>query len=330
MDPIVYLLPHTDKEVLITTKKFQFDYNPSPRLIKYGYSSFDDQLNIHNLTENSYYRVGLNIDFTRDDDNSFAVQGKKFFKINTINQTFAEIWEILNLFNLLDDESIISSNISEIKQLVKLHDKKHHIVEGTKANNLIIHKYSDVELEENALVQLLIDDLPNFLSSQNTKGNMVIQIFGIQTQTMVEIIYYLSTLYTEAYIVKPSVSSNISNNKYLVLIGYHKKVKFEVPKHPKSSYLISIGVDDIPNLITTSIQCFNSQTQSLKYHSYYRIKSYLDTKVYEGASYQELIELQNDNIQKWLTIYSNPTDMKKLLDKNILDSQNRCKHFIEL
>ena len=67
-----------------------------------------------------------------------------------------------------------------------------------------------------------------------------------------------------------------------------------------------------------------------KYEIYYRIKQYLETKVYEGATYQEMISHQNDNTTKWLETFTNLPDLKLILTKILETTTNKCNYQAKL
>lgn len=286
------------------------------------------------MISNTYHRVVLDFNLERTDKDSMKSKAVNIFKTKSFDQSFAEFWEILNLFGILKTTQNIYSNypdtinhIIDVYQTITKTKNKYSV--SNKLNiktTLIICKYSDLNLEENASIQLLIDELPELINTQSAGTNMILQLFGIQTQTMVELIYYLSTLYNQSYLMKPLVTSNLSDSIYLVLLDFKNKININVPKHPKNSYLLSLFTDELPNTMITTIQCINSSMMLHKYKIYNEIKSYLDTKVYEGASYDEFIKRQNDNINKWFETFTDISDMKKILDQSIGISDKQCEH----
>jgi len=347
MEPIIYLLPISNKIIELNELDFHFENQPSPKLIKYGFNNMGEQLDLIALTSVPYYKAGLTIDFDRTDDLSIYARGKKIFDIENFDQTFSEFWEIMNLFGMLNtNQNILTNNIDTIKDIVhafshitnsehnftfnKLNNKskeKAAITATTTATaTLVIHKYSTIDLDENAAIQLIINDLSMLLNVQIKNANMVLQLFNLQTQITVEMIYYLSSLYNESYLIKPNATSDLFDSKYLILIGLKDQVKFPTPKNISDAYLINLGIDPIPKNIITVIQCFNSDVIPKKYKLYYQIKSYIDTGNYEGATYQEMIQKQNINMDKWLDTYTNLSNMKNLFEESIKNSATKCNY----
>lgn len=331
MEPIIYMLPFVNKPLEISKDKIHFDIYPSPKLIKYGLNNLIERLDLVSLTSVSYYKAGLHVDFSRTDAESFTTLVGKKLGTKKIDQTFAEFWEIITLFNLLEKDKDILTNSSEIvSNLLKTYTvisktkKSFSMVHKTKKKaSLVLHKFSEVDLEENASIQLIINDLDALFSSQKEGATLVLQIFGVQTQTMVELIYYLLSNYEEAYIFKPTVISEIFDQKYLILKKLRNKPRFSLPKHSKNTYLVSLGLSP-PQELVTKIQCLNAETIPARYNKYHEIKTYLDSKVYEGATYQEMLQSQNDFTKSWTQIFTHLTNLQQVLDKALEVSNQKC------
>lgn len=334
MEPTIYIFPKIDQIIKPIETDFYFDKYPSPRLIKYGFNNFNDQIDLMYLTSIPQYKAGLEIDFEQIDkiDKNYLAKFPK-----KIDITFAEFWEILNLFNILSTDKIIyTTHTDTIKEISNTYQKmtgqniKHTIITDKKTKaTLVINKLSNIEIDENAAAQLIINILSELLEMQNTGAIMILQIFGTQTKITTDLIYFLSSLYDSAYVVKPSVSSNLLDIKYLVLIGLKEITKISFPQYSKEMFLTSMK-HEIPNIFSTVIQCINSNFIPKKYKLYFKIKSYLDTKVYEGATYQELINLQNENLNKWFRLFSDPNKISEILDDSIKKTSEHCSSFSKL
>ncbi|AGD92433.1 putative FtsJ-like methyltransferase [Megavirus lba] len=332
MNPIIFMVPAIDL-IQIDDSNLIYDFQPSPKLIKYGFNNINEQLDIMSLTSNPYYRVGLNFDFERNDDQSITKIGSKFFNYDKFDKTYAELWEIISNFKLLDNNKSISTshtetitNIATNYQKLRANNKKYDIVdiESDKKVDLIIDKISDVDIDENAVVQYILLKLHKYLEKQSIGSSMVLEMFGTQTQVTIELIYYLSSLYTQAYIIRPIISSDFSDEKYLVLINLREKNIFPKIISSDDTYIVSLNVPKIPTSLTSIVQCINSYIMPKKYNRYKIIKNYLDTKVYEGATYQDMINAQNKNTQNWMDIYTNIDRTNKILDENIEYTSKNC------
>ncbi|AYV85068.1 MAG: methyltransferase [Satyrvirus sp.] len=345
MEPIIYNLPKVEKYIEIADENIYFDEYPSPKLIKYGFNTINEQLDMVALTSNPYYKSGLNFDFERNDKQSMKTKANELLKTKDFNIDFAEFWEILNLFSILSTtQNIHTTKKNIVEDVVNTYQKltgskKSYIVGGPKMKpkekvTLVIHKYSDIDIDENAAIHLIINDLKDLVSIQEKGANMVLQLFSLQTQTSSELLYYLGSLYNEAYLVKPIVTSNLSDSKYIVLLNLKEKnIKLpKLPKIPTDAYLISLGIKSIPNDFLTVIQCMNSQIIPKKYETYNSIKSYLDSKVYEGSTYQDMVKNQNSNTTKWFETFSDvgAENMKKILDQSIQRSNTVCVSYSKI
>ncbi|XWV26243.1 methyltransferase [Tupanvirus soda lake] len=344
MEPIIYALPKSDRNIEPSELNIYFDNHPNPKLIKYGFNNIGGQLNMVALTSVPYYKAGLEFDFDRKDENSISTKAMIFFKTKNFDQTFGEFWEIVTLFGLLrSDQTIFSlrnnatitdvvdtyQKISNNKYNIKISGGNFNAAQNIKAN-LIFHKYSDVDVDENAAVQFIINDLPGLLSVQNEGSNMVLQLFNLQTQISAEIVYLLSILYNEAYLMKPTIVSDLYDTKYIVLLGLKKPFNFVVPEQRENLFISSLGIKNIPNDFDTVIQCMNAEVMPKKYKRYISIKSYLDTKVYEGATFQTMITAQNNNATKWLETFTDLSKSGKMLDLFIKKSTQKCNTHAQL
>lgn len=338
METIIYALPKLDISKSIKID-FQYDNYPSPKLIKYGFNSITNKLDLLTLMSNPHYKTGLEFDFDRNNNESIG-EAKKAFGISHFDKNFAELWEILSLFNpITSDQTIVTSlNKTLIVNLVDVLQKKAHsnykvdVTDQSNTNNIvtIIHKYSEIDLEENAAFHLIINELPMLFSSQKPGSNLILQIFNLQTQVMAELIYFLSSLYSNTYIIKPAISSELSDQKYLILIGLKDYTHFPVPEIKEKTYVISMGLKNIPNELDVLFQCINSDLNPKKYKRYQIIKKFLDSNVFEGASYQEMIQQQIENFNKWIETFSDLENIKNLLDEEINKSNTRCNSQLQL
>ncbi len=325
MEPIIYALPKIDN--MINIGNIYFETQPSPKLIKFGFNNISQIINLASLTENPNYRVGLNVDVERNDQASLhGIAGK--YQIDKFNLDVGKIWEICALFGFVksDKQIYCAQNISTgLKSLI------HQTMPQVKWNmvktdaNLVIYQYSQVEIDENAAIGLITQKLSNLLSIQSAGSSMIIQLFGMQTSTTAEIVYYLSSYYNESYIIKPSISNNLSEEKYLVLIDLRNKPVFNIPNHPDNHYLISLDIGTVPILLVNNIQCINSNIILKIYRTYATIKEYLDMKIYDGNRYNELYDLQTDNMVKWFDQFvKDIVHIDKITDSQIKKSTDKC------
>lgn len=332
MKQIIYALPTTDKIVSVLKSNISFDKNISPKLIKLGFNHTDNQIDLLKMISNPYHKVGLNFDF----DNNNKVL--KEFNIKTFNRNMAITWELLSVFNLLNVQNIYSNHNDSINMAEHIYKKKFlnkipykvytKLSDIPKKNklDLVYYQYSDIDIDENSALSIIIGVLPELLKAQNTNCNMILQLFGTQTQPTSELIYYLSSLYTESYLIKPLSSSELSDEKYLILKNMKEipiKSYLELPKYNKNSYLATFGLRPPMSLINI-IQCMNSYLIPLKYHKYSEILAYLNTKVYEGVTYQDFKTNQDKMIDFWINTFTDLELIRIYLEDAINLASKNC------
>lgn len=344
MEPIIYMLPISDKIIDLKKSDVHYEDKPSPKLIKYGFNTIIEQLDITSITNISQYRAALSFDFENNNEDNISAKLSVLFESKNIDITFAEFWEMIMLFGLLKgNQNIYTSHPKTMENIVDIYQKMSQVKNNYTNNgkspiSLVIFKYADsnIDIDENVGIQLLSNNLTKLLEMQTKEASMILQLFGLQTQTTIEFIYYLNSLYTESYLIKPIVISELSNSSYLVLKGLkNTPSSIHLPLPPKTNkndetYLISIGLSHIPNEIVNIVQCMNSIVIPLKYNKYNQIKEYLNTKVYEGSTYQEMLRAQYKNTDSWIEIFTNLKNMEKILDNSIKKSVITCGNYSQL
>lgn len=105
----------------------------------------------------------------------------------------------------------------------------------------------DFNEQETLATKLLFAQVSFAISMQAVNGHFILKIFDIFTKTTVDIIYLLSSLYKQVYIVKPNTSRLANSEKYIVckyFKGHHIKLLTNIitvyPKLKEYSYLSSI------------------------------------------------------------------------------------------
>lgn len=323
METIVYKLPQIKDKIKDTSINIIYDDVKPSKLIKYGFNQTADDLNVIELMSDSHYRAGLNFDLERNDSKNVP---------STL--THAEFWEILVSFELLSsNQSILSSHPEIIDDVIKLYGDtiksltKVTVNKSKKNINLVIYKYSDVELDESISTQLILKDLPELFASQTTGSNMVLQLFSLQTKPTIDLVYYIASNYEFVYLFRPNITSNLSNGCYLVCTNLLKTVKFpDINDKGYVTNLLDNSIKILPSF-TTCIQCINSELIPEKIITYNKIKSYLDSKVYEGLTYQEMISSQDENLAKWTEKYiKHYKDVPKYLSEGLDKTSKKCDY----
>ena len=80
----------------------------------------------------------------------------------------------------------------------------------------------DFNQQEQLATNLLMAQVSFAIAMQKVGGHFVLKIFDIFTKTTCDILYLLSCLYKQVYIVKPSTSRMANSEKYIVCKGFKK------------------------------------------------------------------------------------------------------------
>lgn len=67
----------------------------------------------------------------------------------------------------------------------------------------------------------------NAIYLQKESGNYILKVFDIFTDTSIQLLYLLNTLYDEVYIYKPKTSRPSNSEKYVICKGFTKNVEYK-------------------------------------------------------------------------------------------------------
>lgn len=252
--------------------------------------------------------------------------------LGKIDRTTAVLWETLSIFNLLSSTKKISTNkIELIKQVEKVQqkvfkDKTKREYAGGSAD-LTIFLTSEVEVDEMVAVQVILSELPKYFDQLKVKGSMVLQIFGIKTRIMLDLVYLLTSYFQTAYLIKPESVSNIYHESYLVLTGLIKKTKLNFGLNTSGGYPYSLKLEP-HDIFRRIVQCMNNQLLGLEMQQFAATRDYLHQKIYEGNTNQDYIDTQTANAHQWVDLFSDPESISRVLQDQLTTSTTLCaSHF---
>ena len=75
--------------------------------------------------------------------------------------------------------------------------------------------------QEHTATKLIIAQVIYAISMQSTGGNFVLKVFDIFSNATVDVLYLLSSLYKEIYIMKPKTSRYANSEKYVICKGFN-------------------------------------------------------------------------------------------------------------
>ena len=333
MEPAIYKIPDITSTITDTNIMTVYGDKPALKLLKFGFDHITKCVDVLSITASDHHRIHLNIDFTRKDPKSIGSLCNEKLQMNSLDNTTAELWEIINVFRLMNTDQIYMSSHQDIvgtinKTMVskKYVDGKSSPTKSPEKASLIINKYSDIDLDENVLIHMLLDDISSTYSKQPVGSSLVVQIFGCYTSVSADIIFCLASFYEKSHIYIPSVTPFYSDSKYLVLNGLKKKIQLKIPKQPTNAYVQKLLIDVDTDIIAPLLQCMNSHIVPKRLRKYFSIEKYIQDKIYEGAIYDDLMKIQNTNTEDWINKYTNIERLSVLVD-NIIDKNSKACNF---
>lgn len=324
---IIYQLPNVAETSL---SEVVYCDRPAPYLVKFGYNSVNQKLDILALTANHNYRSALRFNIHRDDDQSI----RTLLGLPHASSALFELWEIFSTFQLLTDKTqIYAPGLEHIDDMISMYGKQFNlsglsVSKKSDTSNLHILFFSPINIDENSATQLAVNELSKNIKKYKKNSTLIVQLFGMQSPVTAQLITYLSSHYSNSYIIKPHVTEYILDYQYLVLIGLKDTFTDTIDTNP-DQHLISLGID-VPNEIDTIITCYQSQVIPLRYCQYFKIYNFLQFKVYDGALYQDYLAVQNNFIQKWISTYTSLELSKTLLDMAVNTTSDTCVPFSQV
>ena len=123
----------------------------------------------------------------------------------------------------------------------------------------------DFNQQETLATKLLFAQVSFAIAMQKKHGHFVLKIFDIFTKTTSDIIYLLSTLYKQVFIIKPNTSRMANSEKYIICKffkgdkrGNINQIISEYPKLKVISHISSILNFELDNYYTNKIEEYNA------------------------------------------------------------------------
>jgi 23S rRNA U2552 (ribose-2'-O)-methylase RlmE/FtsJ len=101
----------------------------------------------------------------------------------------------------------------------------------------------DFNNQEYSATKLIIVQVVYALAMQSNNGNFVLKVFDTFSNAIIDILYLLSSLYKNVYIMKPQTSRNANSERYIICKGYNLNENKE-----KIDYIIEKMYDNFDNL----------------------------------------------------------------------------------
>jgi 23S rRNA U2552 (ribose-2'-O)-methylase RlmE/FtsJ len=123
----------------------------------------------------------------------------------------------------------------------------------------------DFNKQETLATNLLFAQVSFAIAMQKINGHFILKIFDIFTKTTIDIIFLLSTLYKQVFIVKPNTSRLANSEKYIICKYFKEpqpllidKIMVEYPKLQSYSFISSILNLNLDYFFINKIEEYNA------------------------------------------------------------------------
>lgn len=123
----------------------------------------------------------------------------------------------------------------------------------------------DFNKQETLATNLLFAQISFAIAMQKINGHFILKIFDIFTKTTSDIIFLLSTLYKQVFIVKPNTSRLANSEKYIICKYFKEpqpllidKIMLEYPKLQSYSFISSILNINLDYFFINKIEEYNA------------------------------------------------------------------------
>lgn len=350
-----FLIPKVD-DIFKTNSDVQFnDINNYPRF-SLGFQHYyqqsrtkmdavETQFEGRNKVYEVLNKFNINID---DHDKTLVNETKKYLNADITNSIFLEIWEILQLFGLIKQNTkqfgIIGSN--EVALSVKkyrekffkptgdtYHENPTNLQSSSKIDLLLaVQKveYKNVDMKEQESYVILLNEIIQ-TKLLNKDGNFVLKIDESFTTTTSKLYAVLVSLFDNVYIYKPLTSNNLYTDKYVICKGYlndDKKIKILENMYDKitKSKLFVVNIFSnyvIPKDFLINIIKVNTTISNKQFEKINKIVSFVNKQNYRGDYYQTMRNEQIEFTQYWIDTFYKQWDAEfdtlllQILEKNI-------------
>lgn len=254
-------------------------------------SQFKGKYKKYKITQPFNYTIQKNDNI---DKNIITIESefKKKYNYSSTKQDFYKLWEVLIKYNIVGKTNKCTDIYSE--KIIELLGKK---ISDKKYDTLIINnRYKlNVDQEKN-FIKSFLSRIP-LLDNLNTHGNLVIKIYTIYTQMMIDLIILLSKLFKTSYIYIPYTVESYRNEKYLVLMNYNPNDKIITFLKSLDKYYINLGIQ------TSNINFFiniNLTEQLKQVVSINKIEEYVRNNNYFGEEYEKYYNDALDKSKQWV------------------------------
>ena len=235
-----YILPKNNNDIVVNPNA---DENKNDEIvISYSFFHYYNELyshasNINDLSFNSYEEIEKIVNpysFLLNKIPGSKTSVSKLKPNSNILYDLIEISVTLNLFESFNNKSMdilnITKNMNDINEFYQVarDNCKDDVVSieniekyDESQKNLENKKFDFIFFETNNesmqnYIRTFTEAVMSILRFQQTKGFTIIKITSIFHKSIIDIVYFLTTLFEKVYIIKPNTSNIITFDKYIV------------------------------------------------------------------------------------------------------------------
>jgi len=267
METTIFEIPIAENKKITTNEN-----NVTHKLFMYGFNTAENSSQIKNITSNENYKDCLLFNWKK-------------------TNIYHELFEIISLFKLFDkSHDILKNDYYDVLNEISHDLKKKQTFVKNKAS-FTVHKFNNNSEE--------------IANTFEKKCSAIIHFNDARTNDNVSAIYCISSMFKQAYIVKPIASPFINDECYLLLMDF------------EGNAIKTFGnVNEFSNNYSEIIKKFNTVLISEKYKLTSTINKYISNKIFKGETYDKMIAEQKKNTEIWNDLFSkNKADLKKMIKK---------------
>ena len=192
---------------------------------------------------------------------------------------------------------------------------------------------SDFNNQEVISGKLLFSQIAFAIAMQKKGGNFVVKFFDIFTKASIDMVYFLSMVYNQVYIVKPNTSRYTNSEKYIVCkdfrIDNRNKIVLKMIdiinsfSANETCFIEKIFSNDIPYYYVNKIEEYNAiiGQQQIEY-------IFSTLSMINNNKYNHFNEIKNIHIQKcigWCKKFKLPYNKISNYGMNLFNSQSQSQ-----
>lgn len=203
-------------------------------------------------------------------------------------------------------------------------------------------KYSITQEQE--LIKPVISEIACALNILNNGGTFVCRLYETFTMTMCRLIYVISTLFDDVYLMKPLMSHQTTSERFLVCCGYNQNAKIteqfnktlKIMSEHRDMNIVNIFPDlYVSDEFRMALSCANTEIANHQIIGINKVVSFIKSQNYFGDMYNIGRTEQINASTYWINMYyPNDTEIKKELKniKNVINvsisqSNNNIKKY---